>query len=126
METMHEHIAGKDPYSIKMMQKNSAVEASKSSADSEKETQSPLPQSLHMPPQQLHPAMLIPPNAFAGYYHRLPGAIPAYNEAHWRKGKWLDEEIAYSQKLIEAFNAGYLSLSSGTTLRSFLSERLSW
>lgn len=51
---------------------------------------------------------------------------PFYQKAGWRKGKWLEEEEAYTKKLIEAFNAGYLNLPSGTTLRCFLSERLSW
>ncbi len=50
----------------------------------------------------------------------------SYPKIGWRKGKWLDEEEAYTKKLIEAFNNGHLHLPSGTTLRSFLSERLSW
>ncbi len=44
----------------------------------------------------------------------------------WRKGKWLEEEEVYTKKLIDAFSAGYLNLPSGTTLRSFLSEKLCW
>lgn len=55
-----------------------------------------------------------------------PRFMPTSYKIGWRKGKWLDEEEAYTKKLIEAFNAGYLNLPSGTTLRSFLSERLSW
>ena len=43
-----------------------------------------------------------------------------------RKGKWLEEEEAYTRKLIDAFNEGYLEIQAGTTLRSFLSEKLSW
>lgn len=54
----------------------------------------------------------------------LPPA--SFPKVGWRKGKWLDEEEAYTRKLIEAFNAGFLNLPSGTTLRSFLSERLCW
>ncbi len=45
---------------------------------------------------------------------------------NWRKGKWFEEEEVYTRKLIEAFNAGLLLIPSGTTLRSFLSEKLSW
>ncbi len=45
---------------------------------------------------------------------------------NWRKGKWFAEEEVYTRKLIEAFNAGLLLIPSGTTLRSFLSEKLSW
>ena len=43
-----------------------------------------------------------------------------------RKGKWTEEEETYTMKLIEAFIAGVLPLPQGTTLRSFLSEKLSW
>ena len=42
----------------------------------------------------------------------------------WRKGKWTEEEEVYTKKLIEVFNSGYLRIPSGTTLRSFLSEKL--
>lgn len=41
-----------------------------------------------------------------------------------RKGKWSEEEESYARKLIEAFNNGYLKVSSVTTLRRFLAERL--
>ena len=44
----------------------------------------------------------------------------------WRKGKWTEEEEFYAKKLIDAFNGGYLKVSNGTTLRSFLAERLCW
>ncbi len=44
----------------------------------------------------------------------------------WRKGKWTEEEESYTKKLIDAFNQGYLKIASGTTLRSFLAERLFW
>jgi hypothetical protein len=43
-----------------------------------------------------------------------------------RKGKWTEEEETYTMKLIEAFIAGVLPLTQGTTLRSFLSEKLCW
>lgn len=49
----------------------------------------------------------------------------ALNKISWRKGKWIDEEELYTKKLIEAFNNGYLKIPTGTTLRSFLSEKLS-
>ena len=65
-------------------------------------------------------------NAAAGYYTSRMGMPPSVPKPLWRKGKWLDEEEAYTKKLIEAFNSGFLNISSGTTLRSFLSERLSW
>lgn len=50
----------------------------------------------------------------------------SYPKISLRKGKWLEEEEIYTKKLIEAFNLGYLNVPNGTTLRSFLSERLCW
>jgi hypothetical protein len=41
-----------------------------------------------------------------------------------RKGKWSAEEEVYTQRLIVHFEGGLLRLEEGTTLRSFLSERL--
>lgn len=43
-----------------------------------------------------------------------------------RKGKWSKEEENYANKIIEFFNKGLLAIPSGTTLRSFLSEKLQW
>lgn len=44
-----------------------------------------------------------------------------------RKGKWTHEEEMYTNKIIEAFNAGLLKLpenSCGVTLRSYLADKL--
>jgi len=43
-----------------------------------------------------------------------------------RKGKWTTEEENYSSKIISMFNMGMLPIPTGTTLRSYLSEKLSW
>jgi hypothetical protein len=43
-----------------------------------------------------------------------------------RKGKWTLEEENYANKIIKYFNTGMLSLEAGTTLRSYLSDRLHW
>ena len=43
-----------------------------------------------------------------------------------RKGKWTVEEENYTNKIISLFNRGYLPIPAGTTLRSYLSEKLSW
>ena len=43
-----------------------------------------------------------------------------------RKGKWTAEEESYASKIIQLFNRGILSIQSGTTLRSYLSEKLNW
>ncbi len=41
-----------------------------------------------------------------------------------RRGKWTAEEESYATAVIEAFSAGYLDALPGTTLRTFLSEKL--
>ena len=43
-----------------------------------------------------------------------------------RKGKWTTEEEVYASKIILLFNRGMLRIASGTTLRSYLSEKLNW
>lgn len=43
-----------------------------------------------------------------------------------RKGKWTVEEENYTQKIISLFNRGKLPIPAGTTLRSYLSEKLNW
>ena len=43
-----------------------------------------------------------------------------------RKGKWTPEEEIYTTKIINDFNKGLLPLAPGTTLRSYLSEKLNW
>ena len=43
-----------------------------------------------------------------------------------RKGKWTPEEEMYANRIILYFNQGVLNIPAGTTLRSFLSERLNW
>lgn len=75
---------------------------------------------------------LIYNSVLSSQYHstsaQAPGLnnLPSFNKISWRKGKWIDEEGVYTKKLIEAFNAGLLKIPSGTTLRSFLAEQLSW
>lgn len=48
------------------------------------------------------------------------GAMPA------RKGKWSEEEEKLTKKLIKAFNEGLLQIPIGTTLRTFLADKLFW
>ena len=43
-----------------------------------------------------------------------------------RKGKWTVEEENYANKIIYMFNKGILQIPTGTTLRSYLSEKLHW
>jgi len=41
-----------------------------------------------------------------------------------RRGKWTPEEEAYVARVIHDFNTGFLNAPAGTTLRSYLSEKL--
>jgi len=41
-----------------------------------------------------------------------------------RRGKWTVEEEAYVGRVIQDFNSGFLNAPAGTTLRSYLSEKL--
>ena len=51
---------------------------------------------------------------------------PMDNDAILRKGKWTTEEEDYANKIISLFNRGLLSIAAGTTLRSYLSDKLHW
>lgn len=67
----------------------------------------------------VHPAL--------AFQNQLPPTFQTqFPPLSWRKGKWTEEEEFYVKKLIDAFNGGYLKVPSGTTLRSFLAERLCW
>lgn len=48
------------------------------------------------------------------------------NSGPLRKGKWTIEEENYANKIICMFNQGILEVPVGTTLRSYLSEKLNW
>lgn len=51
---------------------------------------------------------------------------PMSSDAILRKGKWTTEEEDYANKIISLFNRGLLSIAAGTTLRSYLSDKLHW
>lgn len=61
----------------------------------------------------------------ATYQHHNP-SNHSFVKKIWRKGKWTEEEEAYAEKIVMAFNAGILDIPPGTTLRSALSELLNW
>jgi hypothetical protein len=64
---------------------------------------------------------------FLNYPHsQLPLPANAFIKKIWRKGKWTEEEEAYAEKIVLAFNAGILDVPPGITLRSALSELLNW
>lgn len=49
-----------------------------------------------------------------------------FQQMHLRKGKWTLEEENYANKIIDLFNQGCLPIMAGTTLRSYLSDKLRW
>ena len=53
-------------------------------------------------------------------------ASPMNSDAILRKGKWTIEEEDYANKIISLFNRGLLPIGAGTTLRSYLSDKLHW
>eukprot|EP01039_Chlorochromonas_danica_P008722 gene8725-9612_t len=86
--------------------------------------------NMFIPPEELKsfyapPYLMAPTTAWMAHHPAAMALPPGYRKVTWRKGKWFDEEENYTKKLIEVFSNGYLNLAGGTTLRSFLSERLS-
>lgn len=59
---------------------------------------------------------------------KLPVGTPASAKTksggNLRRGKWTAEEEAYVARVIQDFNSGYLDTPAGTTLRTYLSEKL--
>lgn len=54
-----------------------------------------------------------------------PAVMPALPKGKTlRRGKWTVEEEAYVARVIQDFNSGFLNAPAGTTLRSYLSEKL--
>ena len=56
------------------------------------------------------------------YSHQHPPS--AKQRQALRRGKWTPEEEAYVARVIQDFNSGYLRAPPGTTLRTYLSEKL--
>ena len=55
-----------------------------------------------------------------------PKAVSSRARVPLRKGKWTPEEEVYANRIISYFNRGMLNIPAGTTLRSYLSEKLNW
>ena len=52
------------------------------------------------------------------------GGSPSNSSSTLRRGKWTSEEEAFALAAIRDFNSGYLDAPGGTTLRTYLSDRL--
>lgn len=46
------------------------------------------------------------------------------DRSHLRKGKWTPEEEEYTSRIIQHFRSGLLTLPEGTTLRSYIAQKL--
>ena len=76
-------------------------------------------------PVLLASATDVPPRRAANVsFH--DASSPMNCDAILRKGKWTTEEEDYANKIISLFNRGLLPIGAGTTLRSYLSDKLHW
>jgi hypothetical protein len=80
------------------------------------------------PPKVIHaeiPSRSIPSQPPSSAYASQAAAMPTLpKKLSLRRGKWTVEEEAYVARVIEDFNSGFLNAPAGTTLRSYLSEKL--
>lgn len=53
-----------------------------------------------------------------------PAPAPSKGDSNLRRGKWTAEEESYVARVIQDFNNGFLNAPAGTTLRTFLSDKL--
>jgi hypothetical protein len=80
------------------------------------------------PPKVIHaeiPYSSIPSQPPSSEYASHVASMPTLpKKLTLRRGKWTVEEEAYVGRVIEDFNSGFLNAPAGTTLRSYLSEKL--
>jgi hypothetical protein len=53
-----------------------------------------------------------------------PSSVRSRSGSNLRRGKWTVEEETYVARVIQDFNSGFLDAPAGTTLRTYLSEKL--
>lgn len=56
--------------------------------------------------------------------NKTKSTSPNNKSGQLRRGKWTVEEEAYVARVIQDFNSGYLNAPPGTTLRTYLSDKL--
>jgi hypothetical protein len=78
------------------------------------------------PPRVIHTeTRLTPLAASPSMPPESPSSSPrGRTSATLRRGKWTVEEEAYVSRVIQDFNSGFLNAPAGTTLRSYLSDKL--
>jgi hypothetical protein len=75
------------------------------------------------------PSNQVAPPSTVGFMSSAPminpaGSVKIKSSSSLRRGKWTVEEEAYVARVIQDFNSGFLNAPAGTTLRSYLSEKL--
>jgi hypothetical protein len=65
-----------------------------------------------------------PPKVISMKSSSRHGSTKSNKGANLRRGKWTVEEEAYVARVIQDFNSGFLDAPAGTTLRTYLSEKL--
>lgn len=65
-----------------------------------------------------------PSNSLTSAHDTLPSGSSPKVVSTLRRGKWTVEEETYVARVIQDFNSGFLNAPAGTTLRSYLSEKL--
>ena len=98
--------------------KDDTEEGTPKSNDGYLSSATPQPPPPHMP--GAHPGVSV------GYNMLYPLQNMEMKNLNLRRGKWTEEEEAYTNKIIEAFNEGTLVLPGmeGITLRAFLANKL--
>lgn len=87
----------------------------------------PTQQNLTMPRPSSSPHSLSKMHSEAPTQPHVQPAPPQKSTpsiSTMRRGKWTIEEEAYVARVIQDFNSGYLNAPAGTTLRSYLSDKL--
>lgn len=82
--------------------------------------------SLHKKVQGRERSNSVPSSLISNRTHTSPRAQPSTTSksSNLRRGKWTAEEEAYVARVIQDFNNGHLNAPAGTTLRTYLSDKL--
>eukprot|EP00542_Grammatophora_oceanica_P022125 CAMPEP_0194033994 /NCGR_PEP_ID=MMETSP0009_2-20130614/6434_1 /TAXON_ID=210454 /ORGANISM="Grammatophora oceanica, Strain CCMP 410" /LENGTH=835 /DNA_ID=CAMNT_0038674729 /DNA_START=27 /DNA_END=2534 /DNA_ORIENTATION=+ len=85
---------------------------------------SPASAPTHVPQQVGNVKVAQAPSGPADPNQATKDEKPLKDKSKLRKGKWTVEEEEYTSRIIHHFSTGVLTLPEGTTLRSYLAEKL--
>ena len=99
---------------------------SKNGKAAQKTTATPSENAVSGPPRLIHTGTSHLSQTRTVQSQILPTGSPSKSKTGMalRRGKWTMEEEAYVARVINDFNSGFLNAPAGTTLRSYLSEKL--